>query len=465
MKTKIAKKNSQKNHHTDSRSEVLVGWEFSHPARPIGFHVAPQAAPSRRRRPLKLKLDGHGCVIAGTGAGKSRSCVIPALLNPSNRTVVCVDVKGELVNVTRRFREQLGPVYIIDPFNLVTKNSAGLNPLDAFRFDSSDVFDQAMMMVELIRGGIPSGLKDPFWERTSGYLGSGLIACVAEHEDPAKRNLTTIFSKYLSATDFDYTLAAELDGGKVKPLAYQAIAAYLNLPERETRPSVKATFISNVACLASAAVEKVIQKTTFDLDAFRRGDPMTIYIVMPPGKLLSHSGLLRLLLGTLMNIIATRTSIPAQKTCFYVDEAAQLGYMPQLLEALTLLRSYGLQCTTYWQDLSQIQHHYPTAWQAILNNSALLQIFGLKNQFAARGLAEIVGVDARQLVEMADDEQLVLHNGKHIHIAKRLDYLKDSLFKGRWDPNPMFARSRPSRLPCLKPVNLAPNDGDHGNTV
>ena len=96
-----------------------------------------------------------------------------------------------------------------------------------------------MMMVELIRGGIPSGLKDPFWERTSGYLGSGLIACVAEHEDPAKRNLTTIFSKYLSATDFDYTLAAELDGGKVKPLAYQAIAAYLNLPERETRPSVK----------------------------------------------------------------------------------------------------------------------------------------------------------------------------------------------------------------------------------
>ena len=111
MKTKIAKKNSQRKINTpDSRSEVLVGWEFSHPARPIGFHVAPQAAPSRRRRPLKLKLDGHGCVIAGTGAGKSRSCVIPALLNPSNRTVVCVDVKGELVNVTRRFREQLGPV-------------------------------------------------------------------------------------------------------------------------------------------------------------------------------------------------------------------------------------------------------------------------------------------------------------------------------------------------------------------
>lgn len=445
MKNKVCKKNTKSNQPTDPRSEVLFGWQFSPPAKAIGFHVCPKAAPIRRRRPLKLKLDGHGCVIAATGAGKSRNCVIPALLTHSNRNVVCIDVKGELANVTRRFREKIGPVIIIDPFNLVTSDSAGLNPLDTFRFDSSDIFDQAMMMVELIRGGIPPGLKDPFWEKSGGYLGSGLITCVAEDEDPEKRNLSTIFSKYLSATDFDYTLAAELDGGKVKPLAYQAIAAYLNLPERETRPSVKATFISNVACLASAAVEKVIKRTTFDLDAFRRGDPMTIYIVIPPGKLLSHAGLLRLLLGTLMNIIASRTGMPEQKTCFYVDEAAQLGYMPQLLEALTLLRSYGLQCTTYWQDLSQIQHHYPTAWQAILNNSAVLQIFGLKNQFAARGLAEIVGLDARQLVQMADDEQLIVHNGKDIHFAKRLDYLRDAVFKGRWDPNPMFARTQPPR--------------------
>ncbi|HTA31342.1 MAG TPA: TraM recognition domain-containing protein, partial [Candidatus Cybelea sp.] len=154
---------------------------------------------------------------------------------------------------------------------------------------------------------------------------------------------------------------------------------------------------------------------------------------------------LRLMLGTLMNIIATRTSIPEQKTCFYVDEAAQLGYMPQLLEALTLLRSYGLQCATYWQDLSQIQFHYPNAWQAIINNSAVLQIFGLKNHLVARSLAEIVGIDARRLLDMADNEQLVVHNGKDLHFARRLDYLKDACFKGRWDPNPMFARAQPAK--------------------
>ena len=132
------------------------------------------------------------------------------------------------------------------------------------------------------------------------------------------------------------------------------------------------------------------------------------------------AGFLRLMLGTLMNIIASRTAIPEHKTCFYVDEAAQLGFMPQLLEALTLMRSYGLQCTTYWQDLSQIQYHYPTGWQGIVNNSAVLQIFGIKNHWVARSLADIVGVEARQLLQMLPDEQLLVHEGKNIHTARRL---------------------------------------------
>ncbi len=438
MKNKSHPTDSPRGRNRDGASDVLFGWKAAQEPPPIGFKVCkPRRIP--RYRPLRLKLDGHVCVIASTGAGKSRGCVIPALLDSSNRNVVCIDLKGELTHVTRRFREKLGPVHVIDAFNCVTQKSDCINPLDASRFDLSEMFDKAMTMVELIRGGIPLGLKDPFWERSSGYLLAGLISCIAEHADPLKRNLNTLFSKYLGSGDFDYTVATDLDSGKVKPLPYGALAAYLSLPDRETRPSVKATCIANVACLASEAVAKTIGTTTIDLDAFRRGDPMTIYLVIPPSKLVSHAGFLRLMLGTLMNIIVNRTEIPEHKTCFYVDEAAQLGHVPQLLDALTLMRSYGLQCTTYWQDLSQIQLHYPTGWQAIINNSAVLQIFGLKNHFVARSLADLIGVDARQLLLMPDDQQMLVHNGKNMHTARRLDYLKDRIFKGLWDPNPMFA--------------------------
>ena|ERR1700722_12344442 len=459
MKNKSHQTNrTHRPHNGDRSADVLFGYRTDRHRPSVGFKIEKPLRISKYR-PLKLKLDGHVCVIASTGAGKSRNCVIPAMLDPENRTVVCIDVKGELTQVTRRFREQLGPVYIIDAFNVVlkdSKDSACLNPLDAFRFDSSEIFDKAMTMVEVIRGGIPLGLKDPFWERSSGYTLAALISNIAELEDPSKRNLNQLFSRYLGSADFDYTVATELDSGKVKPLAYTALASYLSLPERETRPSVKATCMSNVAPLASEAVEKTIGRTTIDLDAFRRGDPMTIYIVIPPSKLISHAGFLRLMLGTLMNIIASRTAIPEHKTCFYVDEAAQLGFMPQLLEALTLMRSYGLQCTTYWQDLSQIQYHYPTGWQAIVNNSAVLQIFGIKNHWVARSLADIVGVEARQLLQMLPDEQLLVHEGKNIHTARRLDYLKDPMFKGRWDPNPMFNPPPPPPVMPASGGNVKP---------
>ena len=55
-----------------------------------------------------------------------------------------------------------------------------------------------------------------------------------------------------------------------------------------------------------------MQATTFSLDALRQGDPMTIYIVLPPEKLESHGALLRLWLSMLMRVLMTRTQRPSQ---------------------------------------------------------------------------------------------------------------------------------------------------------
>lgn len=64
-----------------------------------------------------------------TGGGKGISAIIPTLLsNP--RPMIVMDPKGENFAVTARRRAELGhKVYALDPFNLMTKNSDGLNPL------------------------------------------------------------------------------------------------------------------------------------------------------------------------------------------------------------------------------------------------------------------------------------------------------------------------------------------------
>ena len=46
-------------------------------------------------------------------------------------------------------------------------------------------------------------------------------------------------------------------------------------------------------------------------------------------------------------------------TLMLLDEAAQLGTLPQLRQAITLLRGYGVRVWSFWQDLSQLINLYP----------------------------------------------------------------------------------------------------------
>ena len=58
--------------------------------------------------------------------------------------------------------------------------------------------------------------------------------------------------------------------------------------------------------------------TTFD------GAPIDIFVTIPPEKVISHAGLLRMIVGILLTTIMRRTEIPEQRTVMIIDEAAQL---------------------------------------------------------------------------------------------------------------------------------------------
>src|SRR3546814_14619691 len=55
-----------------------------------------------------------------------------------------------------------------------------------------------------------------------------------------------------------------------------------------------------------------------------------------------------------------RRARPEASTLFVLDEAAQLGTFNELRQAVTLLRGYGLQTWSFWQDASQLSIPNPT---------------------------------------------------------------------------------------------------------
>src|SRR3546814_13098496 len=116
------------------------------------------------------------------------------------------------------------------------------------------------------------------------------------------------------------------------------------------------------------ALQAATERSSIDFDAVTRGDPLTIYIVMPPHMLGPHGRLLRLWVGALMTAIMRRRARPEASTLFVLDEAAQLGTFNELPQAVTLLRGYWLKPWSFWQDAPHLQYLSPDDWPPMVTN-------------------------------------------------------------------------------------------------
>lgn len=431
------------------QAKILMGWRQRHDGRrrTIGLHTAHLVDQSNRGSessdsdPLYYEGDSHLMTFAPTGAGKGRGVIIPTLLDYPG-SVVVIDPKGENYRVTGRARREMGQqVVVLDPFGKVTDSdrpSDRFNVLDIFDLPGTIADADSLMLSWQIAGG-QTFSKDPFWDNSGTALLYGLISHVVTALPKEERNLNRVL-KYVYNDDVIYNLAALLDSKSVKcPHAYREIAAFLQLPERDTRPSVLATAISWVKAMNTQCVENVLQSSTFPLEDLLHGRPISIYLVIPPEKLHSYKALLRLWVSALTTTVLRRTCRPALSTLFLLDEAAQLGTMPLLEQAVTLLRGYGLQVWTFWQDVEQIQANYPGSYRTLINNASALQTFGISNSSMASQLAEILDCSAGDLLKMSATEARIFIRGHGSETTTRPDYLNDKRFAGRFDSNPFFA--------------------------
>lgn len=417
---------------------LLIGWRMDDGSVPLGFRdaVTPQA---KADTPIWLEGEGHMITIAPTGRGKGRGALIPNLLTYEGPVIV-IDPKGEACQITARRRREMGQkVHVIDPFKVISEETDSLNPMDAFDIPGVDASALAMDIAKLLSGGGKIA-KDPFWDIRGHDLSAGVIAAIAATAEPEVRNLIRVRS-LLKRDDSSYNLAVLLDtcGGKIKSFAYEEISSYLQTTE-VTRSGIHATACSYFSVIASDAAQRTVAKSTIDLDAVRRGDPMTIYLVVPPTKLESHAPLFRLWTAALMSAVLSRSGpLPKYRTLFAIDECAQLGDFGTLPMVYTLARSYGMRVWTFFQDIAQIQAKLPEAWSTVISNTAALQAFGLPNLLAARQMAQVLGDFSEDTLLQLDPANLVLQvSGQRGQLARRLDYLTDPAFGGLFDPHPML---------------------------
>ena len=396
--------------------------------------------------------DGHLITLARTGAGKGVGCIIPALLRYPGPAIV-IDPKGENYQVTARRRRELGQkVLLLDPFGVTGEETGALNPLDLIDHRSPEAVDSAAQLAELIV--TKQHTQDPFWDSRAYSLITTMLLFVASGRPPVLRNLQEMH--YLlnqTNEDIDFTfkeilkspLPAVRQGGSIKSTA-----------EAKVWASILSTAQSHTDFLRSAGAQATLGRSTIDLQAITRGDPISIYVVVPPEKLESHGKLLRLWIGVMMAAITQRSRRPELPTLFILDEAAQLGPLKQLRQAITLLRGYGLRTWSFWQDLSQLQMLSPHDWKTMINNGELLQAFGFANARVARDGAELTGYeDWRVLQDLEFPEMVLAIAGDKPVIARKPNYLEDPAFVSQFDDNLFYSKTPQDRRETRAPTQPA----------
>ncbi|HEY1066471.1 MAG TPA: type IV secretory system conjugative DNA transfer family protein, partial [Pirellulales bacterium] len=233
-KGRLLQRNSKMSTLLNECPGALLGW--SRPARDgVGFHCE---TPFGRREMVCSPAEGHTLTFAPTGAGKGRNVLIPNLVANPRSSIVCIDVKGELYRTTAPRRRAMGQtVWRLDPFNVCGPESDSLNVLDVFDL-GGDVETLAQMQAELLSVG-NRGVKDPFWDVSASGLIAGILVYVALQAARVDRSLRKV-RDLLMSDDVVYSLAVLLDtvGKEMNLMARQEIAAFLQMPERDTRGGV-----------------------------------------------------------------------------------------------------------------------------------------------------------------------------------------------------------------------------------
>lgn len=335
-----------------------------------------------------VRLNGavHTAVFAPTRVGKGVSLVIP-FLQACRDSCVVIDPKGENYRITAAQRRAMGhKVVALDPFNVVTDRPDTLNPLDMIDVNSPSALDEIRAQVKemVIRTGTEA---DPFWNDAGEEMLVAITAAVRVFlKGSSLQQVRSALAKPEERVEALETMKrSELWGGMLSRLGHQAA-----VHSDKQLAGVLATANRHTAFLDTLKVAASTSSSSFDPMELRTGK-VTVYLVLPPEHLKSQAGLLRMWIGTLLRACVRGGATEANRVQFVLDEAASLGQMEALEDAVDKYAGYGVRCLFIYQSLGQLK----TCWregkdQTLLGNCSSIY-FGTRDYATAEQVSNQLG--------------------------------------------------------------------------
>jgi type IV secretion system protein VirD4 len=331
----------------------------------------------------------HLITIAPTRSGKGVGAIIPNLLT-ADRSVLCVDPKGENARIAVHARRRFGPVHVLDPFGVSGVAGSAFNPLDGLDEDSPDLAEDAALLADALVYDPPGQVGDAHWNEEAKALIAGVILYVACHEAPHQRTLMTVRDLLTSAPDaFAATLEVMQKSTCARGLVARAANRYLGKAGREAA-SVLSSAQRHTHFLDSGRIGAVLERSDFRFEDLK-DRVCTVFLVLPPDRLGTHSRWLRLLVAQAIGALARSTARPARPVLLLLNEFAALGRLEPVERAFGLMAGYGLQLWPILQDLHQLRSVYGERAGTFMSNAGLIQVFNVGEVETASWVSKSIG--------------------------------------------------------------------------
>jgi type IV secretion system protein VirD4 len=353
---------------TDNEEGIALGRYYDEAAQLIGAKI-----PYAGERPLIL--------FGPNGTGKGTRFLIPNLLSIKDRSIICLDPKGELASVTMEYRRTLGDVVILNPFNVLGFGSAGFNPLDILDPASPNLYDDAAALGEAL---ISIEGIDPHWSQSAqGLLVALLMWEKLKNGDKANlenvRALLTEADKWERYTGEDGKTRERQTAGLTITAAdmvaeggYEIASLAGRFTERTNElTSIRSTADTQTRWILSEPMRDDLKKSGVDFSKLKKR-PTTVYVILPAERMRTHSVWLRLVIVSALRALYRPGGL---RTLFLIDEMPALGHLAPLEDAFGLVRGYRVQIAGICQDLAQLKALYKERWESFLANAGVVQGF------------------------------------------------------------------------------------------
>ena len=326
--------------------------------------------------PINYHGRAHMFCVAPSGAGKSQSLAIPALLEWPHSAIV-LDVKGELFFHTAGYREkELGhKIYRFDPSD---PKGHKFNPLSFIDNDQFAIEQSVTDIVDVIIP-IPDDVREKFFLRAARQILSVAIHYLVWQSPsvtPPMRHLVKLcYDVSLFHEALEKIVSLDIDKQNGLPDSIRNIANGLRAQffapdshtetDLESQPqlnragqSVWAELANQISPLNSEQIKAVTKTTDWTPSSLRAGKT-TVYVTLPPSAKGQYRAIMALVLnahlGQLLNELPDHDSPPI---LILLDEMPQLGHMRAIEQVIDLGRGYGLLLYGFSQRRSQIKKAY-----------------------------------------------------------------------------------------------------------